>query len=44
MAKSKFIRKALEILRFFVEHWDIIAPLLLEIIEDIKEQNYKPKI
>lgn len=44
MAKSKFIRKSLEILRFLVENWEIIVPILIEIIEESKEQDYKPKI
>lgn len=42
MAKKGFIKKALGILRFLVEHWDVIAPLLLEIIKEHKEQDYKP--
>lgn len=40
--KKGFLRKALTVLRYLIENWDILLPIIQDIIEDVKEQNYKP--
>lgn len=39
MPKKNFWKTAFAILRFLVEEWEILYPLIKDLVDEIKEQN-----
>lgn len=41
--KKGFFKKAFIVLKYLIEEWDIIYPLIKELIDEIKEQDKNEK-
>lgn len=40
--KKGFFKKAWLVLEYLIENWEIIYPLVDEIVQEIKSKNYSP--